>query len=233
MTEFFKVSHGYRHYGSSSRFDFSFSPALQTPHQNGLLKTTLTIKLKDKAFKIPATDSRLHQNVQTASRYSKKDLLKTGEAKKQCDRGKQTTASSRQQPTDIVIAHLLSILYPSRWGIDLQSAEADAQKPTKNVPWVHSAWHPSTKPPVKDYRSTDEEWEQKQREWDEFQESLPVDSRKPPSWVSRPLCGSQDNGNGGWTPLGNMGRELSSDLEAETWRLPSLFPYMPNAVNTL
>ena len=62
---------------------------------------------------------------------------------------------------------------------------------------------------------------------------IPEDSRKTPSWVSRPLRGSQDNGNGGWTPLGIMGKDLTSDLLAETWRLPSLFPNIPNAVNTL
>ena len=77
------------------------------------------------------------------------------------------------------------------------------------------------------------QFEQRKREWEELQESIPEDSRKEPAWVSRPLRGSQDNGNGGWTPLGIMGKELTSDLLAETWRLPSLFPCIPNAVNTL
>ena len=77
------------------------------------------------------------------------------------------------------------------------------------------------------------QFEQRKREWEELQESIPEDPRKEPAWVSRPLRGSQDNGNGGWTPLGIMGKDLASDLLAETWRLPSLFPYIPNAVNTL
>ena len=127
----------------------NFSEVTTTLNRNGFCKSNLTIKLNASPFKIKLCDSALFGHLKHISRRSKNADNLTDEERRveECER--QRIANGRQQgrysaETDIVYSEVLSILYPSRWGVESELvAKSKERVPPNDIPWLHSNFHPS------------------------------------------------------------------------------------------
>ena len=148
LSNFFK-----NHNGSirtpSCNLSLNFSEVTTTLNRNGFCKSNLTIKLNASPFKIKLCDSALFGHLKHISRRSKNADNLTDEERRveECER--QRIANGRQQgrysaETDIVYSEVLSILYPSRWGVESELvAKSKERVPPNDIPWLHSNFHPS------------------------------------------------------------------------------------------
>ena len=226
-----------------SCFAVSFSQ-LREHTATDTIRSTLTVSLASGAFVVRKEAKNLGVRKQKTVRREQTNMRKYGD---EFGRHGRTTDSWQNRGISS-LEHVLMEAFPDRWGFDRSSelvVSASKNTPPSNVPWERTIYHSSAIVPTRqrkrkydavtgrhtyDFEETPEEWGDKMLLWEDEQAVPPIDTRHPPAWVSRPLKGSMGNGNGGWAAIGTSGSELISDLVCDSWRLPALFPHIPNAV---